>query len=136
MRDCANVSALARELEVDRTVLYHSQSLIGEQWTDSTATSPVRELRKQVRDLKRLLAENTLEVDFFKRCLAKSRFHWRWCSLVWSKDSSASVPAGQYAYDPRITRLRFGEFCDHAMAEVPSAVAFCLSLSPVDALFT
>jgi hypothetical protein len=36
--------------------------------TDSTATSPVRELRKQVRDLKRLLAEKTLEVDFFKGC--------------------------------------------------------------------
>ena len=27
MRDCANVSALARELEIDRTVLYHWQRL-------------------------------------------------------------------------------------------------------------
>ena len=71
MRNCANVSALARELEIDRTVLYHWQRLAGEQGTDSTATSPVRELRKQVRDLKRLLAEKTLEVDFFKGALQK-----------------------------------------------------------------
>jgi len=69
MRNCANVSALARELEIDRTVLYHWQRLAGEQGADSTATSPVRELRKQVRDLKRLLAEKTLEVDFFKGAL-------------------------------------------------------------------
>ena len=69
MRNCANVSALARELEIDRAMLYHWQRLAGEQGTD--ATSPVRELRKQVRDLKRLLAEKTLEVDFFKGALQK-----------------------------------------------------------------
>ena len=61
MRNCANLSALARELEIDRAMLYHWQRLAGEQWTDATATSPVRELRKQVRDLKRLLAEKTLD---------------------------------------------------------------------------
>jgi hypothetical protein len=36
-----------------------------------TATSPVRELRKQVRDLKCLLAKKALEVDFFKGALQK-----------------------------------------------------------------
>ena len=71
MKDCANVCALARELGIDRTVLYHWYRQAGEQGTDSTATSPVRELRKQVRDLKRLLAEKTLEVDFFKGALQK-----------------------------------------------------------------
>jgi transposase-like protein len=71
MRNCANVSALARELEIDRAMLYQWQRLAGEQETDLTATSPVRELRKQVRDLKRLLAEKTLEVDFFKGALQK-----------------------------------------------------------------
>jgi hypothetical protein len=35
------------------------------------ADSPIRELRKQVRDLKRVLAEKTLEVDFFKGALQK-----------------------------------------------------------------
>ena len=65
------LSALARELEIDRAMLYHWQRLAGEQGTDTTATSPVRGLRKQVRDLKRLLAEKTLEVDFFKGALQK-----------------------------------------------------------------
>jgi hypothetical protein len=32
----------------------------------SADTSPVRELRKEIRDLKRVLAEKTLEANFFK----------------------------------------------------------------------
>jgi transposase-like protein len=71
LKNCANVCALARELGIDRTVLYHWQRQAGEQRTDSTATSPVRELRKQERDLKRVLGEKTLEVDFFKGALQK-----------------------------------------------------------------
>ncbi len=71
LKNCANVCALARELGVDRTVLYNWQRQAGEQGTEATATSPVRELRRQVRDLKRLLAEKTLEVDFFKGALQK-----------------------------------------------------------------
>ena len=70
MKDCASVTALAEELGVDRTVLYHWQRN-----TDlsegGTANSPVRKLRKEVRDLKRVLAEKTLEVDFFKGALQK-----------------------------------------------------------------
>jgi transposase len=70
MKDCASVTALAKELGVDRTVLYHWQRN-----TDfsegGTANSPVRKLRKEVRDLKRVLAEKTLEVDFFKGALQK-----------------------------------------------------------------
>ena len=69
MRSCANVSALAKELGVDRTVLYHWRN-----WMDpetGSADSPVRELRKEIRDLKRVLAEKTLEVDFFKGALQK-----------------------------------------------------------------
>jgi transposase-like protein len=71
LRNCASVSALAEELGVHRTVLYHWQRRAGTQGTDSTATSPVRELRKQVRNLKRVLAEKMLEVDFFKGALQK-----------------------------------------------------------------
>jgi putative transposase len=37
------------------------------------ADSPIRELRKQVRDLKRVLAEKTLAVDFIKGALQKNR---------------------------------------------------------------
>jgi hypothetical protein len=50
MKDCPSVSALAKELGIDRSNL---------------------ELRKQVRDLKRVLAEKTLETDFFKGALQK-----------------------------------------------------------------
>ena len=70
MRNCDNVSALAQELGVDRTVLYHWRNLTpGE--AGSAATSPVRELRKEIRDLKRVLAEKALEADFFKGALQK-----------------------------------------------------------------
>ena len=71
MRNTACVSALAEELGVERTRLYHWAKQAGEQGSEATATSPVRELRKQVRELKRVLAEKALEVDFFKGALQK-----------------------------------------------------------------
>ena len=72
MKDCASVSALATELGIHRTVLYHWQRGVeaGDEGAGSRS-SPVRGLRKQVRDLKRVLAEKTLEVDFFKGALQK-----------------------------------------------------------------
>ena len=70
MKTCASVSALAEELGVDRTVLYHWQRQ-KDAGHEGTPTSAVRELRKEVRDLKRVLAEKTLEVDFFKGALQK-----------------------------------------------------------------
>ncbi len=72
MKDCPSVSALAEEIGVHRTVLYHWQRQLDAAGDSSArATSPVRELRKQVRELKRVLAEKTLEVDFFKGALQK-----------------------------------------------------------------
>ena len=68
MRTCTNVSELAKELGVDRTVLYHWRNLVP---GETPPMSPVRELRKEVRDLKRVLAEKTLEADFFKGALQK-----------------------------------------------------------------
>ena len=52
MQNCASVTALAMELGVDRTVLYHWQRNLdpGEEGTGSTANSPVRKLRKEVRE--------------------------------------------------------------------------------------
>jgi hypothetical protein len=70
MRNCENVSALAEELGIHRTVLYHWKNHI-KAIEGGAADSPMRELRKQVRDLKRVLAEKTLEVDFFKGALQK-----------------------------------------------------------------
>jgi transposase len=72
MRTCGNVSELAKELGVDRTVLYQwkGRSEPGDE-SDRAGHSPVRELRKQIRELKRVLAEKALEVDFFKGALQK-----------------------------------------------------------------
>lgn len=72
MKDCPSVSALADELGVHRTILYQWQRKLEHSGEGSArVTSPVRELRKQVRDLKRMLAEKTLETDFFKGALQK-----------------------------------------------------------------
>jgi transposase-like protein len=70
MKNCASVSALAEELGVHRTVLYHWQRQL-EAGHDGTPTSAIRGLRKEVRDLKRVLAEKMLEADFFKGALQK-----------------------------------------------------------------
>ncbi len=70
MRNCDNVSELAKESGVDRSALYHWRDLTpGE--AGATASSPVRELRKEIRDLKRVLAEKSLEADLFKGALQK-----------------------------------------------------------------
>jgi transposase-like protein len=72
MKDCRSVSALADELGVHRTILYQWQRQMEHSGESSgRATSPVRELCKQVRELKRVLAEKTLEADFFKGALQK-----------------------------------------------------------------
>jgi transposase-like protein len=70
MKNCESVSALAKELGIDRTVLYHWKNHL-KAIEGGAADSPIRELREQVRDLKRVLAEKTLEVDFFKGALQK-----------------------------------------------------------------
>jgi len=84
MKNCASVSALAEELGVHRTVLYHWQRQL-EAGHDGTPTSAIRQLRKEVRDLKRVLAEMTLEADFFQGALQKVEARRR------SNTDSASV---------------------------------------------
>ena len=72
MKDCPSVSALADELGIHRTVLYNWQRQVEAVGGPSArVTSPIRELRKQVRELKRVVAEKTLEVDFFRGALQK-----------------------------------------------------------------
>ena len=70
MNACGNIVGLARDLGVSRRVLY--------QWRDrmeQTNSSPGRSreiiLRKQILKLKRLLANKTLEVDFFRHALQR-----------------------------------------------------------------
>jgi transposase len=74
LKNCDNILALSRELGVHRRLLY--------KWRDQLEPVDVpkeslpqnsREfiLRKEVHQLKRLLAEKTMEVDFFKGALQK-----------------------------------------------------------------
>jgi transposase-like protein len=70
MNACGNIVGLARELGVSRRVLY--------QWRDrmeQTDSVPGRSreliLRKQILKLKRLLANKTVEVDFFRHALQR-----------------------------------------------------------------
>jgi len=73
MKQCSSVSALAKELGVNRTALYKWlwKAEADEEGAIPKANSSDRTLRKQVRELKRVLAEKTLEVDFFKGALQK-----------------------------------------------------------------
>ena len=73
LKHCDNVVALAQELGVHRRLLYGwrdrlEAAEIGEGPLD---TSRDTTLRKEIRQLKRLLAEKMLEVDFFKGALQK-----------------------------------------------------------------
>ena len=74
LKNCDNILALSRELGVHRRLLY--------KWRDQlepidapkeSLPQNSREftLRKEVHQLKRLLAEKTMEVDFFKGALQK-----------------------------------------------------------------
>lgn len=73
-KSCENIEWLAKELGVPRQTLYrwHQESEraeVGEE--QPTEKSRESRLRREIADLKRLLAEKTLEVDFFKGALQK-----------------------------------------------------------------
>jgi transposase-like protein len=69
MHGCDNIVQLPRELGICRRVLYNWRDRL-----DETNPPPARTrliLRKQILKLKRLLANKTLEVDFFRRALQR-----------------------------------------------------------------
>ena len=70
MCGCDNIVRLARELGICRRVLYNWRDQL-----DQTNPPPARSremiLRKQILKLKRLLANKTLEVDFFRHALQR-----------------------------------------------------------------
>ena len=73
LKSCRNATKLAAELGIHRTQLYKWRDQM-EQVQDGpgpAATSRERELRKEIRELKRVLGEKALEVDFFKGALQK-----------------------------------------------------------------
>jgi transposase-like protein len=70
MNACGNIVGLARELGVSRRALYQSRDRM-EQTDSSPGRSRELILRKQILKLKRLLANKTLEVDFFRHALQR-----------------------------------------------------------------
>ena len=73
LKSCENIVALSQELGVHRRLLYKWRDQLepveyGEQ---PAANSRESELRKQINRLKRVVADNTLEADFFKGALQK-----------------------------------------------------------------
>lgn len=74
MRRCDNISALSEELGVHRRLLYtwrDKYEPIGSEDGPPPASSRESTLRKEVSKLKRVLADKTVEADFFKGALQK-----------------------------------------------------------------
>ncbi len=69
MQGCHNISALAKELDVPRRLMYRWQMRM--QGPVAPITTRSSGLEEENRLLKQLLAERTLEVDFFKGALQK-----------------------------------------------------------------
>jgi len=74
MKHCQNIVALSEELGVHRRLLYKWRGQfdpvdIGDEPPPENPREST--LRKEVSQLKRLLAEKTLELDFFKGALQK-----------------------------------------------------------------
>ena len=74
MKSCDNIGDLAHELGVGRRCLYKWQTKLDHLEPGEKGPRPNSHesaYRKQVHQLKRLLAEKTMEVDFFKGALQK-----------------------------------------------------------------
>ena len=73
LKSCENVVALAEELGVHRRLLYkwRDQFEVIDDGKAPPESGKERELRLQVAQLKRLVADKTLEADFFKGALQK-----------------------------------------------------------------
>ena len=73
LKSCQNVTELSAELGIHRTQLYkwRDQMEPVEDGPGPPANSRERELRKEIRELKRVLGEKALELDFFKGALQK-----------------------------------------------------------------
>ena len=72
MKESDNLSALARELGIDHKLLYDwREREIDLSDQRLPANRKTRQLEQENKELKRLLAEKTLEIDFFRGALQK-----------------------------------------------------------------
>lgn len=96
MRQCANVKALAAELQVSRQALYR--------WKDEvegnarrgrstmSASSGHAELRKEIADLKIALADKTMEASFFRGALQRVEARRRSRNNSGGAESTTTLP--------------------------------------------
>ena len=70
MKETDNIKALARELGVERRSLYDWRQRAAD-LKDRRATNGRSKQEQKIKELQRLLAEKTLEVDFFRGALQK-----------------------------------------------------------------
>jgi len=72
MKESDNLRALARKLGIDKRLLYDWRKRAADLRDQrSPASRQARKQETEVHELKRLLAEKTLEVDFFRGALQK-----------------------------------------------------------------
>jgi transposase-like protein len=74
LKSCGNVTALSKELGVHRTLLYKWRERMEARESNEgggAVDTGERKLRAEIGELKRVLAEKALEVDFFKGALQK-----------------------------------------------------------------
>jgi len=72
MQECKSIRGLARELGINHHLLYEWRERMAD-LSDQRATGKkkIRQQENEINELKRLLAEKTLEVDFFKNALQR-----------------------------------------------------------------
>ena len=71
LKSCGNVTALSKELGIHRTLLYKWRQRMEAREREPRVDTTAKKLLAENRELKRVLAEKTLEVDFFKGALQK-----------------------------------------------------------------
>lgn len=71
LRSGENVTALAKELGVGRTLLYTWRNRMEARERGLPVGPGIAKLQAENRELKRVLAEKTLEADFFRGALQK-----------------------------------------------------------------
>ena len=71
LKTCDNIVALSEELGVHRRLLYRWRDAAEDEEGSAVGKSQESVLRQENSAWKRLLAEKTLEVDFFKGALQK-----------------------------------------------------------------
>jgi transposase-like protein len=73
LKECDDVTQLCREMGISRQLLYYWRDRLERKQAKEVdpAKSAERQLRQEATQLKKLLAEKMLEVDFFRGALQK-----------------------------------------------------------------